>query len=99
MVATGLKLYLAPGGWFEGPTHACTDCGSVTPRRLAAHRTVGDHGKTRPRRHLQDQRRRVAALESDGDRELPHRRLRPAPHRLAQHQGSRRLGAEDDEAV
>ena len=55
--------------------------------------------KTRSRRDLPHQGRRAAALEGDGDRELPHRRLRPAPDRLAQHQGSRRLGAEDDEGV
>ena len=41
----------------------------------------------------------AAALEGDGDRKLPDRRVRPAAHRLAQHQGSRRLGAEDDEGV
>ena len=55
--------------------------------------------ESRPRCGLPHQGRRAAALEGDGDRELPHRRLRPAPHRLAQHQGSRRLGAEDDEGV
>ena len=53
----------------------------------------------RSRRHLPHQGRRAAAVEGDGDRELPHRRLRPAAHRLAEHQGSRRLGAEDDEGL
>ena len=50
-------------------------------------------------RRSTDQGRRAAALEGDGDRELPDRRLRSAAHRLAEHQGSRRLGAEDDEGV
>ena len=60
---------------------------------------VAGDGEARPRRDLPHQGRRAAALEGDGDRELPHRRLRPAAHRLAQHEGSRRLGAEDDEGL
>ena len=67
--------------------------GAADFRRLACHR------KARPRRHLQDQRGRSAALEGDGNRELPDRRLRTAPHELALLPRSRRLGAEDDEGV
>ena len=66
---------------------------------LAARRAVAGDGEARSRRDLPHQGRRAAALEGDGDRKLPHRRVRPAAHRLAQHQGSRRLGAEDDEGL
>ena len=55
-----------------------------------------DQRTARSRRDLPPQGGRAAALEGDGGRELSHRRLRTAAHRLAEHQGSGRLGREDD---
>ena len=85
------------------PVTTCSVSDSRAVLTVSVARPAPSRGRRadRLRQHQQDQdagsRRRQ--LEGDGDRELPDRRVRAAPDRLAQHPEGRRMVGGEDEGV